>query len=189
MKYRNRETGAIATAREIKAEHYNVSFGPNTFGDLGYDVVFQTPKPAPSTELKTIVSDSVVQDANGNWTEAWTERDMFSDYEDAEGVVVTKVEQEAAYLADKTEKEALAAAEASKKEGIEILGVMCSATKDDQNGMVAVGTSKLMADMGGVPFADTVFEFTNGNKLVITAANFNTVYAAWVPFRQSFFAP
>ena len=80
-------------------------------------------------------------------------------------------------------------AEQAKSTGIEILGVMCSATKDDQNGMVAVGTSKLMADMGGVPFADTVFEFTNGNKLVITAANFNQVYAAWVPFRQSFFAP
>ena len=76
-----------------------------------------------------------------------------------------------------------------KRTGIEILGVMCSATKEDQNGMVAVGTSKLMADMGGLPFTDTVFEFSNGNKLVITNDNFNTVYTAWVPFRQSFFTP
>jgi hypothetical protein len=95
--------------------------------------------------------------------------------------------EDAASLLKKQADDATKAIKASKIEGIEILGVMCSATKEDQNGMVAVGTSKLMSDMGGLPFADTVFEFSNGNTLVITSENFNTVYAAWVPFRQDFF--
>ena len=106
----------------------------------------------------------------------------------AEEIAVRQAD-EAQAAADKVIADAEKAIEAQKIAGIEILGVMCSATKDDQNGMVAVGTSKLIADMGGVPFADTVFEFTNGNKLVITNDNFNTVYGAWVPFRQSFFTP
>jgi hypothetical protein len=34
-----------------------------------------------------------------NWVQAWTERDMFSEYTDAEGVTHTKAEQETAYQA------------------------------------------------------------------------------------------
>ena len=80
-------------------------------------------------------------------------------------------------------------ATASKIAGIEILGVMCSATKADQMGLTAVGLDYSMTTAGGGTFGSTKFEFANGNTLVITADNFATIYNLWVPFRRSFFAP
>ena len=76
-----------------------------------------------------------------------------------------------------------------KKTGIEILGVMCSATKEDQMGLTAVGLDYSMTTAGGGTFSSTKFEFANGNSLVITADNFATIYNLWVPFRRSFFTP
>jgi hypothetical protein len=78
--------------------------------------------------------------------------------------------------------------EQRKMTGVEILGVMCSATKEDQSGLSAVALGVTIARAGGQVFPATRFEFENGNSLVITDANFNAVYAAWTPFRQSFFA-
>ena len=75
-----------------------------------------------------------------------------------------------------------------KLQGVEIEGVMCSATREDQNGLTAIAVGIGNARAAGVAFPDTVFEFENGNELTITDANFDAVYAAWVPFRQSFFA-
>ena len=75
-----------------------------------------------------------------------------------------------------------------KLAGVEILGVMCSATRDDQNGLSAVALGVTIARAGSQTFPNTRFEFENGNTLVITDANFDTIYAAWMPFRQSFFA-
>lgn len=66
------------------------------------------PAPAPSGEYKVVSRNGVTQDANGNWVEAYTERDMFSDYTDEEGVTVTKAEQEAAYTANKDAEAATA---------------------------------------------------------------------------------
>ena len=77
----------------------------------------------------------------------------------------------------------------SKLTGIEILGVMCSATKADQMGLTAVGLDYSMTTAGGGTFGSTKFEFSNGNTLVITADNFATIYNLWVPFRRSFFTP
>ena len=65
----------------------------------GWVEVLPSPKPTPTTDLKSIVRNGVTVDALGNTVEAWTERDMFSDYTDENGVVVTKAEQETAYLA------------------------------------------------------------------------------------------
>ena len=76
-----------------------------------------------------------------------------------------------------------------KRTGILILGVMCSATKDDQMGLTAVGLDYSMTTAGGGTFGSTKFEFSNGNTLVITADNFATIYNLWVPFRRSFFTP
>ena len=69
--------------------------------------------------------------------------------------------------------------EASKQTGIEILGVMCSATKADQMGLTAVGLDYSMTTARGGTFADTKFNFGNGNTLVITAkilANLNNCH-------------
>lgn len=74
--FRNRTTGNVISDREVKALHRNVSFGPTTFDDLGYDPIFQTPRPEPTTLYKVVSRDGVVQDELGNWTEAWVERDM-----------------------------------------------------------------------------------------------------------------
>jgi len=72
--------------------------------------------------------------------------------------------------------------------GVEILGVMCSATKEDQSGLSAVALGVTIARANAQTFPPTRFEFENGNSLVITDANFNEIYGTWVPFRQSFFA-
>ena len=79
------------------------------------------------------------------------------------------------------------ATERLKMAGIEILETMCSATKDDQNGLTAIAMGVTLARMSATTLPDTVFQFSNGNVLTITDANFSAVYAAWVPFRQSFF--
>lgn len=75
-----------------------------------------------------------------------------------------------------------------KLAGVEILGVMCSATKEDQNGLTAIATGIIISRGASQTFPDTVFYFQNGNQLTITDSNFDSIYATWVPFRQSFFA-
>lgn len=75
----------------------------------------------------------------------------------------------------------------AKLTGIEIEGVMCSATSRDQVGLLAVLTViRETVALGGKP-SPTIFEFENGNKLRITADNVAQVYSIWAPFRQSFF--
>ena len=71
-----------------------------------------------------------------------------------------------------------------KLTGIEFDGVMCSATRDDQAGLMAVLMAK---QMQGEAFKPTSFYFANGNKLVITKDNIAAFTAVWMPFRQSFF--
>jgi len=68
-----------------------------------------------------------------------------------------------------------------KQQGIEIFGVMCSATGEDQNGLLAV---QAWLSSGGAP---TVFRFSNGNDLELTTDNYQEFAATWMPFRQSFF--
>jgi hypothetical protein len=179
MKYRNRETAEILTGTQIKRLNSNVSFAPNTFSDLGWDEVKSATKPEPTTELKVVYGNGVTQDSGGNWVEAWAEADKFSGED--------KVAQETAYTAKLAAEASEKTQAASKVEGIEILGVMCSATKKDQTGMLAVGFNKLLADMAGQAFPSTKFEFENGTELVITADNYAAIQALWVPFRQSFF--
>ena len=83
--------------------------------------------------------------------------------------------------------EAIKAVSETKLTGIEILGVMCSATKEDQNGMIAIGFDKLTNTLAGTQMGSTTMEFENGSELVITDENFSEVDALWRPFRKSFF--
>ena len=69
--------------------------------------------------------------------------------------------------------------------GIEFDGIMCSATAQDQNGLVAV---MMAIQLQGAAFEPTRFEFDNGSELVISLANYQDLMAVWMPFRQSFFA-
>jgi hypothetical protein len=71
-----------------------------------------------------------------------------------------------------------------KMVGVEFDGVMCSATRDDQNGMVAVIVAfTLQKDK----FQPTMFTFVNGSKLKLTAQNIQQFLSVWMSFRQSFF--
>ena len=89
------------------------------------------------------------------------------------------------YLAEEKVKEA----QASKLAGVEILGVMCSATGEDQNGLAAVALGTMLARAASQTFPDTVFRFYNGNTITVTESNFDIIYSTWMEFRQEFFAP
>jgi hypothetical protein len=71
-----------------------------------------------------------------------------------------------------------------KLTGVEFDGVMCSATGQDQNGLVAL---LLAIQMQGAAFPATRFWFDNGNDLIITTGNYEAFMAVWLPFRQSFY--
>jgi hypothetical protein len=111
--YRNRTTGAVNTQGEIRRSMPNTSlprvWTSSICDSLGIDPVLAAPAPTPSGEYKSVGRNGVVQDANGNWVQAYVERDMFADYVDEEGVTVTKASQEEAYTATKNAEAALAA--------------------------------------------------------------------------------
>ena len=70
--------------------------------------------------------------------------------------------------------------------GVEFEGVMCSATRDDQNGLVAV---IIAHQLQKTAFQPTLFSFVNGNSLLLTYTNLPKFLSIWMPFRQSFFRP
>jgi len=114
MKIINTDTLEISTDRAVLAViKKTTSIGPNTLAELGWQPVLAAPKPTPSTNLKVVVGNGATQDANGNWVDAYIERDMFSDTVE-DGVTTTKAEHETAYLAKLAANEALAAEEAAK---------------------------------------------------------------------------
>lgn len=66
----------------------------------GWVVVLPTPKPECG-ELERPVRNGVSIDSLGNTVQAWKIVDMFSDYTNEDGVIITKNEQETEYLANK----------------------------------------------------------------------------------------
>ena len=101
--YRVRATGEVKSQGQIRKDNPNISlprvWNSNVCDVLGIDPVLAAPKPEPTGDYKTVVRDGVVQDANGNWVHNYSERDMFAEYTDEDGVVHTKAEQETAYQA------------------------------------------------------------------------------------------
>ena len=110
--YRNRSTGEVNTQGAIRKLHPNTSLPRVWTADicefLGIDPVLAAPAPAASGEYKLVGRKGVTQDANGNWVEAYVERDMFADHITEEGVTVTKAEQEQTYTARRNEEAATA---------------------------------------------------------------------------------
>ena len=103
MEFRVRSSGELKSQGEIRKLNPNVSlpkvWNSNVYDTLGIDPVFETPKPNTTGDYKVVVRDGVEQDANGNWVQAWVERDMFTDTTDDDGVTTTKAEHETAYQA------------------------------------------------------------------------------------------
>jgi len=97
--YRYISTGEVKTQGQIRSDHPNTSlpkvWTEATCDSLGVDPVLASPQPEPSGDYKVVVRDGVEQDANDNWVYAWTERDMFTEYEeevtDEEGATTTNV--------------------------------------------------------------------------------------------------
>jgi hypothetical protein len=103
MEYRVKSSGDLKTQSELKSENPNTSF-PKVWNNsvlefLGVDPVLYGPQPEAG-KYKRVERNGVVQDADGNWIEAWHVVDMFSDAKDKDGnVVETKEEQEKTYQA------------------------------------------------------------------------------------------
>jgi hypothetical protein len=99
---------------------------------LGIDPVLESPKPEPSADYKSVVHSGVEQDANGNWVYAWTEVDMFIEYTDDDGAVITVEQQIADYEAQKllSKRQGLSATNENlrlKLDQIGVYGVMSAA--------------------------------------------------------------
>ena len=107
MNYRNKTTGAISTQGEIRQANKNRSFPRVWNADvcelLDIEPILASPKPT-ATALQTVTPNGVVQDALGNWVEAWTVVDSFSETTDEDGVVTSKSDKEAAYTASESAK-------------------------------------------------------------------------------------
>ena len=103
MEYRIKSTGEVKNQGEVRKMHTNTSlprvWDADTCEFLGIDPVLAAPKPDASAAYKQVGRNGVVQDANGNWVEAYAETDMFADTTDEEGVTTTKAEHEADYQA------------------------------------------------------------------------------------------
>ena len=116
--YRIRSTGELKSQSEIQSDNPNVSL-PKVWNDnvneaLGIDPVLASPKPDPSGDFKVVIRNGATQDAKGNWVEAWTEQEMFTEYTDDEGNTVTVQAQKDAKTA--ADNAALAASERSKRD-------------------------------------------------------------------------
>lgn len=103
MKYLNQSDGAELTQGQVRQLHKNKSL-PRVFTQdvcdlLGITPVLETPKPQPSTRLKSVVRNGTTIDGLGNTIQAWTEVDAFQDDENG-----TKAENEAAHLASELQK-------------------------------------------------------------------------------------
>lgn len=91
--YRIRSTGEVKNQGEIRKMHPNVSlprvWSTTTHDFLKIDPVLIGTKPEPSSASKTVVSNGVTQDSDGNWVFTWTEQIAFTEYTDDDGNVVT----------------------------------------------------------------------------------------------------
>ena len=100
--YRIKETGQILSQGQVRKMHSNTSlprvWDADTCAFLGIDPVLAAPKPEASAAYKQVGRNGAVQDANGNWVEAYIETDMFADTTE-DGVTTTKAEHETAYQA------------------------------------------------------------------------------------------
>ena len=97
MEIRNRETGAVLTISEFKAEHPRTAF-PKQINTLvldsyGYDAVLNGPSATTSGPYETSVRDGVEQ-VDGKWFTKFVVGPVFTDNDEG-----TAAEQETAYRA------------------------------------------------------------------------------------------
>ena len=115
--YRVRATGEVKSKDQVLLDNKNMSlpkvWTASVCDALGVDPVLPSQTPAPSGNYKTVVRNGAVQNADGDWIEAWVEREMFTEYTDDNGDVQTVAAQKTAY--DTANTAALAASERAKR--------------------------------------------------------------------------
>lgn len=94
---------------------------------------------------------------NGSWVQAWEVR---------------------AYNEEELAAQGKAARRADKLTGVLFNGVMCSATAEDMWGLTSMYISISQGE-------SELFEFDNGNELLLTPQNADAFMAVWRPFRRS----
>ena len=108
--YRVRASGELKSETDLRLENRNVSFpkvwNTSVFEALGIDPVLAAPAPTPSGDFKIVARNGAVQDSNGNWVQAWVEREMFTEYTDEEGNVQTVSAQQTAYTTRRNNEKA-----------------------------------------------------------------------------------
>lgn len=186
MEYRIQSTGEVKTQGEVRRMHSNTSlprvWDANVCSALGIDPVLAAPKP-DTTGYTQAVRNGATQDANGNWVQAWSVVDMFSDYTDDEGVTHTKAEQEAAYQANldaKAAESVIAEINATFEE--EIAVVKAGYTEDEIKSWTQQITEAqaYQADQTvSTPLLDAIVSQRGGTKdeLVLRIATNATQYA------------
>ena len=97
MEIRNRETGAVITISEFKAEHPRTAF-PKRINNLvldsyGYDPVLNGAEPSASGPYESVVRDGV-EEVDGQWYTKFVIGPVFTDNDEG-----TAAEQETAYRA------------------------------------------------------------------------------------------
>jgi len=115
--YRVRATGEVKSQGQVRLDNKNMSlprvWTANVCDALGVDPVLAAPAPEPSAAYKSVVRNGAVQDAKGNWVQAWVEREMFTEYTEENGDVQTVEAQKTAY--DTRKSNELAASERAKR--------------------------------------------------------------------------
>ena len=100
--YRKKDTGEIHTETEIKENNKNMSFplgsgiNADLIDHLGYELIYPSGSPTPSSNTKIIVQDGV-EKIDGKWFTKWSEIDRHKTYTDEDGKTVTKASQDATW--------------------------------------------------------------------------------------------
>mgnify|MGYP003624745074 CR=1 FL=1 len=115
---------------QFKALHRNVSFAIQIpFSDYNHAVVFEVPKPTPSSNLKTFSEGLPELTKLDTYQQTWIEVDMFADRTDDKGNTTTKSEQEAEHTASLLAKaKTLKIADIDAKTASDIIEIVGDAT-------------------------------------------------------------
>ena len=102
MEIRNRETGALTTISQFKADHPNTSFPKQITVDIldsfGFDPVLHGVQATTTPPYEMSVRDGV-EEIDGQWFSRFVVGPTFSDTTDVEGNVTSAADNEAAYRA------------------------------------------------------------------------------------------
>ena len=100
MEIRNRSTGEVITANQLKAAHPNTSFPKNITTEVldhfGYDPVLNGAQATVTAPYGVSTRDGV-EEINGQWFTRFVAGPIFTDTTDDDGNVTTAADNEAAY--------------------------------------------------------------------------------------------